>query len=100
MFGGHNASGEEAERFCTRYKGVMQHLPDSMAKMAEFSMSLAHVKRVERCDLPRSSDGTTVVSFAMSQQQGFACSTSTGFPSAIDRIAAPGAHVLHVSDGQ
>ncbi|MFP3891731.1 CoA-acylating methylmalonate-semialdehyde dehydrogenase [uncultured Ralstonia sp.] len=41
LFGDHHAYGEEAVRFYTRYKSVMQRWPDSIAKGAEFLMPLA-----------------------------------------------------------
>lgn len=41
LFGGHHAYGEEAVRFYTRYKSVMQGWPDSIAKGAEFTMPVA-----------------------------------------------------------
>ncbi|MEI6003002.1 CoA-acylating methylmalonate-semialdehyde dehydrogenase [Paraburkholderia bengalensis] len=39
LFGDHHAYGQEAVRFYTRYKSVMQRWPDSIAKGSEFSMS-------------------------------------------------------------
>ena len=41
LFGEHHAYGEEALRFYTRYKSVMQRWPDSIAKGPEFSMPTA-----------------------------------------------------------
>jgi len=41
LFGDHHAYGEEAVRFYTRYKSVMQRWPDSIAKGAEFTMPVA-----------------------------------------------------------
>ncbi|MGO4304459.1 CoA-acylating methylmalonate-semialdehyde dehydrogenase [Cupriavidus sp. RAF12] len=41
LFGDHHAYGEEAVRFYTRYKSVMQRWPDSIAKGAEFAMPVA-----------------------------------------------------------
>ncbi|MEE1865857.1 CoA-acylating methylmalonate-semialdehyde dehydrogenase [Pseudomonas auratipiscis] len=42
LFGEHHAYGEEALRFYTRYKSVMQRWPDSIAKGPEFSMPTAN----------------------------------------------------------
>jgi malonate-semialdehyde dehydrogenase (acetylating)/methylmalonate-semialdehyde dehydrogenase len=41
LFGDHHAYGEEAVRFYTHYKSVMQRWPDSIAKGAEFTMPVA-----------------------------------------------------------
>jgi malonate-semialdehyde dehydrogenase (acetylating)/methylmalonate-semialdehyde dehydrogenase len=41
LFGDHHAYGQEAVRFYTRYKSVMQRWPDSIAKGAEFAMPVA-----------------------------------------------------------
>jgi malonate-semialdehyde dehydrogenase (acetylating)/methylmalonate-semialdehyde dehydrogenase len=41
LFGDHHAYGEEAVRFYTHYKSVMQRWPDSIAKGAEFAMPVA-----------------------------------------------------------
>jgi len=41
LFGDHHAYGEEAVRFYTRYKSVMQRWPDSIDKGAEFAMPVA-----------------------------------------------------------
>jgi malonate-semialdehyde dehydrogenase (acetylating) / methylmalonate-semialdehyde dehydrogenase len=41
LFGDHHAYGEEAVRFYTRYKSIMQRWPDSIAKGAEFTMPVA-----------------------------------------------------------
>jgi malonate-semialdehyde dehydrogenase (acetylating)/methylmalonate-semialdehyde dehydrogenase len=41
LFGDHHANGEEAVRFYTHYKSVMQRWPDSIAKGAEFVMPTA-----------------------------------------------------------
>jgi malonate-semialdehyde dehydrogenase (acetylating) / methylmalonate-semialdehyde dehydrogenase len=41
LFGDHHAYGEERIRFYSRYKSVMQRLPDSIAKGAEFAMPVA-----------------------------------------------------------
>lgn len=38
LFGEHHAYGEEAVRFYTRYKSIMQRWPESIAKGAEFAM--------------------------------------------------------------
>jgi malonate-semialdehyde dehydrogenase (acetylating)/methylmalonate-semialdehyde dehydrogenase len=38
LFGDHHAYGEEALRFYTRYKSVMQRWPDGTGKGPEFSM--------------------------------------------------------------
>lgn len=38
LFGEHHAYGEEAVRFYTRYKSIMQRWPESIAKGAEFVM--------------------------------------------------------------
>jgi malonate-semialdehyde dehydrogenase (acetylating)/methylmalonate-semialdehyde dehydrogenase len=38
LFGDHHAYGEEAVRFYTRYKSVMQRWPDSAGKGPEFMM--------------------------------------------------------------
>ena len=41
LFGDHHAYGQEAVRFYTRYKSVMQRWPDSIAKGAEFAVPVA-----------------------------------------------------------
>jgi malonate-semialdehyde dehydrogenase (acetylating) / methylmalonate-semialdehyde dehydrogenase len=41
LFGDHHAYGQEAVRFYTRYKSVMQRWPDSVAKGAEFAVPVA-----------------------------------------------------------
>ncbi|QYD72636.1 CoA-acylating methylmalonate-semialdehyde dehydrogenase [Paraburkholderia edwinii] len=41
LFGDHHTYGEEAVRFYTHYKSVMQRWPDSIAKGAEFAMPVA-----------------------------------------------------------
>ncbi|OAJ61766.1 methylmalonate-semialdehyde dehydrogenase (acylating) [Paraburkholderia ginsengiterrae] len=41
LFGDHHQYGQEAVRFFTRYKSVMQRWPDSIAKGAEFTMPVA-----------------------------------------------------------
>ncbi|MHB9837315.1 CoA-acylating methylmalonate-semialdehyde dehydrogenase [Paraburkholderia terrae] len=41
LFGDHHAYGEEAVRFYTHYKSVMQRWPDSIATGAEFTMPVA-----------------------------------------------------------
>jgi hypothetical protein len=41
LFGDHHAYGEEAVRFYTRYKSVMQRWPDSITTGAEFALSAA-----------------------------------------------------------
>jgi malonate-semialdehyde dehydrogenase (acetylating)/methylmalonate-semialdehyde dehydrogenase len=41
LFGDHHAYGEEAVRFYTHYKSVMQRWPDSIDKGAEFTMPVA-----------------------------------------------------------
>jgi malonate-semialdehyde dehydrogenase (acetylating) / methylmalonate-semialdehyde dehydrogenase len=41
LFGDHHAYGEEAVRFYTRYKSIMQRWPDSIVKGAEFTMPVA-----------------------------------------------------------
>ncbi|WP_338846465.1 CoA-acylating methylmalonate-semialdehyde dehydrogenase [Massilia sp. W12] len=41
LFGDHHAYGEEAVRFYTQYKSVMQRWPDSIAKGAQFTMPVA-----------------------------------------------------------
>jgi malonate-semialdehyde dehydrogenase (acetylating)/methylmalonate-semialdehyde dehydrogenase len=41
LFGDHHAYGQEAVRFYTRYKSVMQRWPDTIAKGAEFATPVA-----------------------------------------------------------
>ena len=41
LFGDHHAYGEEAVRFYTHYKSVMQRWPDSIGKGAEFALAAA-----------------------------------------------------------
>jgi malonate-semialdehyde dehydrogenase (acetylating) / methylmalonate-semialdehyde dehydrogenase len=41
LFGDHHAYRQEAVRFYTRYKSVIQHWPDSIASGAEFAMPVA-----------------------------------------------------------
>ena len=41
LFGDHHAYGQEAVRFYTRYKSIMQRWPDSIAKGAEVAMPVA-----------------------------------------------------------
>jgi malonate-semialdehyde dehydrogenase (acetylating) / methylmalonate-semialdehyde dehydrogenase len=42
LFGDHHTYGQEAVRFYTRYKSVMQRWPDTICKGAEFKMPLVH----------------------------------------------------------
>ena len=54
LFGDHHAYGQEAVRFYTRYKSVMQRSPDSVANGAE-SRCPWPSKSPERCDASLSS---------------------------------------------